>query len=301
MQVDAIPGEVTVCICTFRRSEVVATIESLARQVVPADLHLRILVIDNDDEPSGRAAVAEASAVCPWPVSYVHAPARNISIARNAALDNAGSRWIAFIDDDETAAPDWIAHLWSAHGKGEAIFGPSLAKYPAGAPRWVEVCDFHSSTLPAKEQALETGYSGNVLLDLDFVRRNQLRFALELGRSGGEDTIFFMLLKQRGGRLHYTEDAVVHEHPGPQRFTMKWVCRRKFRAGQTHALMVLTRQPGGRIGIAARSALKATVSGGAALAHLFDGTRTRWWIARAVFHMGVLSYAVRSGKMAAQY
>jgi hypothetical protein len=45
---------------------------------------------------------------------YVHAPARNISIARNACLDAADAPLIAFIDDDETATGEHD-DLWGIH------------------------------------------------------------------------------------------------------------------------------------------------------------------------------------------
>lgn len=300
MQADPKPAEVTVCICTFRRNDVVQTIESLSRQVVPPDLRLTILVIDNDDEPSAAARVDAASAQCPWPVGYLHAPSRNISIARNAALGAVATRWMAFIDDDETAVEDWIARLWGARDLGEAIFGPSLARYPEGTPDWGTACDFHSST-PAKKRPLETGYSGNVLLDLDFVRAKKMHFALELGRSGGEDTIFFMQLRQNGGRLHYVEEAIVYEHPSLQRISMRWVLKRKYRAGQTHAMMELIRNPNSRAPIVASSAAKTLASLGAGLACVFDGIAMRRWLARAVFHFGVMAFALRGGKLAELY
>ena len=42
---------------------------------------------------------------------YLHAPARNISIARNACLEAASAPLVAFIDDDEIARPGWLAGL----------------------------------------------------------------------------------------------------------------------------------------------------------------------------------------------
>ena len=65
---------------------------------------------------------------------YVHAPARNISIARNAALDAAQAPLVAFIDDDETATPLWLAALLECHQQTSAtiIFGPVQAVYDGG-------------------------------------------------------------------------------------------------------------------------------------------------------------------------
>ena len=59
----------------------------------------------------------------------------------NAALDKAmalGVEWIAFIDDDEVAAPDWIAGLMAAKYLDTPILlGAIMTEYPDPAPFWV--------------------------------------------------------------------------------------------------------------------------------------------------------------------
>ena len=50
-------------------------------------------------------------------ITYVHAPARNISRARNACLALATAPLIAFIDDDEVASPQWLAALMDTQTK----------------------------------------------------------------------------------------------------------------------------------------------------------------------------------------
>jgi len=102
-------------ICTYARPVLLtACLESLARQSVPAGLAVSIAVVDNEPQPVRRALVSGFADRCPFPVHYVHQPRRGIAPARNAILDRAGelqADWIAMIDDDETAAPDWIEKL----------------------------------------------------------------------------------------------------------------------------------------------------------------------------------------------
>lgn len=284
------PSEcLTVAICTYRRAEVAAAVASVQAQALPADLTLTIVVIDNDVTDEARGRVEALAGQGPWPVGYVHAPAQNISIARNAAMASTRTRWMAFLDDDETASPGWIAALWAAREGATAVFGPSHARYPEGAPSWAAACDFHSSLLVASPASLETGISGNALIDLDFVRKHRLAFATELGKSGGEDTVFFMMMRQHGAHLAYVPEAVVTEHPALSRVAMPWVFRRKFRAGQTYALMRLLRDPGQRWSVAASASAKAALSGAAALAFAWHAARMRWWAARGVFHAGVVA------------
>ena len=159
-------NSVDVLLCTFRRPQVGETLASLAAQQLPDGLGLRIVVADNDDTPSGKAAVEAAAAGIPHEVIYLHAPARNISIARNACLDAATSRWIAFIDDDETAAPDWLARLHAClvQSGADAAFGPVHALYGSEAPDWMREQDHHSNIPVRRDGEVATGHSCNAML-----------------------------------------------------------------------------------------------------------------------------------------
>src|SRR5207244_1463324 len=117
---------IDVCVCTFRRPHVAQTLRSIAAQQGLEGRRLRIIVADNDEEPSARTLIARTAAELDVPVSYVHAPARNISVARNACLQQAGGDWLAFIDDDEIADPDWLAALLAEAERAgwDAVLGP---------------------------------------------------------------------------------------------------------------------------------------------------------------------------------
>ena len=91
--------DVDVCVCTFRRASVSDLLASLAKLETPG-WRVRVIVADNDDQPSARETVESAFAAFRLDGRYIHAPARNISVARNACLDAAQAPLVAFIDDD---------------------------------------------------------------------------------------------------------------------------------------------------------------------------------------------------------
>ena len=68
---------------------------------VPEGVKVRLIVADNDEEPSARASVDRLRETAPFEITYVHCPKSNISIARNACLTSADADFLAFIDDDE--------------------------------------------------------------------------------------------------------------------------------------------------------------------------------------------------------
>jgi succinoglycan biosynthesis protein ExoM len=283
---------VTVAICTFRRSSIIKAVESVARQNLPADIAMRILVIDNDATPSAKDSIENIRAKTSVEIDYCHVPGQNISIARNAALDAATTPLLAFLDDDEYAAPDWLANLIALQQGAEAVFGPCEAIYPDNAPSWLKAGDFHSNRLPQNDRIIDTGYTSNVLIDIGFVRRNGLKFDPLLGETGGEDTMFFHALHKRGGALRYAPRAVVYEDVVSSRLNLTWVRLRRYRAGQVYAMM-LHRFDGGAyrwaVGSAPLKILACLLMSGATI---LSPARALWWLMRGVFHLGVLSYGL---------
>jgi hypothetical protein len=63
------------------------------------------------------------------------------------------------------------------------------------------------------------------------VSRLGMRFDPAFDRTGGEDTVFFVQLAQRGATLVWVGAAVVHETPDPERLSLSYVLRRAYRTG----------------------------------------------------------------------
>ncbi|PSH68115.1 glycosyl transferase family A [Phyllobacterium brassicacearum] len=227
---------ITVCVCTFRRPELAVTLRSLGAMDVPNNCRIRIIVADNDFEPTAQDVVTDLASGLAIDVCYIHAPAANISLARNACLDAATGDYVAFIDDDETASQNWLTALLDVASttSAAAVLGPVQALYGKGAPKWMEEGDFHSTDPVWVNGEIQTGYTCNVLLARFCPSVNGRRFDLSLGRSGGEDTKFFSDIHRAGGRIAFAAHANVSEVVPPKRATLSWLCKRRFRFGQTH-------------------------------------------------------------------
>jgi succinoglycan biosynthesis protein ExoM len=260
---------------------------------LPLEVTVRILVIDNDVEPTASRPLETFCAREKIEVEYIHAPGPNISIARNAALDLTQTKWLAFLDDDESAPSNWLADLASERHQADAVFGPCQAVYPEGTPSWVRSGDYHSTRVQMRNGPINTGYAGNVLIDMDFVRRHGLRFDTALG-SGGEDTLFFHDMYRKGGILKYASRATVFEPVEASRLTFQWISGRKFRSGQHFAKMHDTfRGPTFRhVFLSAPFKIAACFAMSAATA--FAPNRAMWWLMRGIFHSGVLGYLIRT-------
>ncbi len=228
---------IDVCICTYRRPSIVETLRGIAAQELPPQTALRVIVADNAADAEARARVCAAGQEFGLDVVYVHAPEKNISIARNACLGAADAAWLAFVDDDERPSPIWLKELIAEAQRGDwdAVLGPVQALYPDTAPSWLKICDLHSTRPVWIEDRIETGYTGNVLFRRALIQRDGLAFRVELGRSGGEDLDFFYRFRDVGGRIGYAPAALVYETVPLERTTLAYLLRRNFRQGQTHA------------------------------------------------------------------
>ncbi|RAX38083.1 glycosyltransferase [Rhizobium tropici] len=291
-QVHRRPIRIDIAVCTYRRAELDQTLLSLAVLAIPTGAIVRIIVADNDVTPSARGRVDAMRSAVPFEIVYVHCPASNISIARNACLDHASGDFIAFIDDDETASEDWLAELLiMADTTGaDAVLGPVQAVYANVAPAWMRRGDFHS-TLPVWVAGeIVTGYTCNVLLRRGAPSLAGRRFNIALGRSGGEDTEFFMHMHKAGGRIAYAEDALVYEPVPDKRATVSWLSKRRYRMGQTHGRMLLEATNGfGRWRAIALAGTKSAYCFAAAALLAASPIKRHRYGLRGIMHAGVVS------------
>lgn len=286
---------VDIGICTYRRPALTATLLSLFELDVPEGVTVRLIVADNDQEPSARTSVDRLRQTSPFEIAYVHCPESNISIARNACLSECRADYLAFIDDDETAPPHWLAALLEkAQQTGaEAVFGPVTAVYRENAPGWMKHGDFHSTMPVWVNGEIITGYTCNTLLKMDAPSVMGRRFALSLGQSGGEDTHFFSHLHAAGGRIAFAEEALLSEPVPESRASFMWLAKRRFRSGQTHGRVLAEKKPGARRVIQVlKAGAKVLYCAAFAAANGFNAVDRNRYALRGALHMGSVSGAI---------
>lgn len=281
-----------IALCTFQRLGLLSkALGSLKALDWPHHLDGNILVIDNDDTPSAQETVAAFARHSPINVQYHHAPGRNISIARNAALAVSDADLLAFIDDDERVGPGWISELLTRldETQADAVLGPVRAIYSPDAPDWMQKVEPHATRPVFVQGKIQTGYTCNVLINRKSPRLSGLRFDLDLGRSGGEDTAFFTAVTRTGGRIVYAENAIVVEDVPASRATLSWLLRRRFRMGQTHGRLVV--QTKGRILAATIAFAKLLYCAGRLVFALHDQSKRNLALMRGTLHAGTISGA----------
>lgn len=278
-------------VCTYRRPYLERALRSLGALRLPPETTVRIIVADNDSMPSARRLVYAAAGWLPFEIRYVHCPASNISLARNACLEASSGDFLAFVDDDEEVSPDWLVELLAAARASDAdvVLGPVRAVYREDAPGWMRKGDFHS-TLPVWVRGeIRTGYTCNAMLHQASPFVTGRRFDLALGRSGGEDTEFFTRLHRAGGRIAYASRALVHESVPASRASFAWLAKRRFRSGQTHGRLVGdTRSAAGLVPQILLATAKAGYCFGAAAVTVPLSQHRNQYALRGIMHAGAV-------------
>jgi len=232
---------ISVCICTLKRSSVIGTLDSIAGQTLPSDVEIEAIVVDNDSDRSAEGLVSAWAASAAIPVTYAVEPERNIALARNRALSLARGEKLAFIDDDEMAAPFWLSTLLAAEKRyaADVVIGRVDAIYPPDAALWLTVADPLSRKWGPSGTVCTMGSSANALLNRKIIEAGNVGFDPAFGRTGGEDTDFFGRLSASGAKIVVENDAVVREWVSPDRLERAYLCRRAIRAGQSYGAVRL--------------------------------------------------------------
>ncbi len=236
---------IAIAITTYLRPRLLTRLlESIRLQEVDAELasSLHVVVVDNDAAASARAVVDAATEGFPFPVHYSVEPVRSISVARNHGVRMAlelGARFVAFIDDDEEASPQWLRELTRVQREYDAgvVWGRVVPRLPAAIPGWVAEGGFFERGAYPTGTRVTVAETANALVSADLLRELAGPFDPAFGISGGGDSHFFRRVVEAGGTIVWADDAVVFEIVPVERANAGWILRRAFRVGN-HSVCV---------------------------------------------------------------
>ncbi|WP_256977580.1 glycosyltransferase family 2 protein [Bordetella genomosp. 10] len=235
--------DVSVCIATYRRLPLLdALLQDLAAQTLPPR---EVVVVDNDPDGSARSVVeshraALARAGCA--LVYGVQPEKNISLTRNMTVALAQGTWLAFIDDDERAPPQWLALLIAAarEHRADGVQAPVIPELPPHAPAWIRRGGFYDwSRFRSGDIVPRNSLRfGNIMLAARWLRRQHPHpvFDPVHGLTGGEDGDLLMRLAGQGARLVWCDEAHVMEPVADGRMHVSWILNRALRGGQDFAI-----------------------------------------------------------------
>jgi succinoglycan biosynthesis protein ExoM len=193
-----------------------------------------VVVADNDSAQSARQVVTSFSATSHVHVTYCCESQQNIALARNKAIEQAEGDFIAFIDDDEFPADDWLCTLLKAYATSgvDGVLGPVKPHFEIDPPGWVKKGRFFER--PTHATGLKMSWSeartGNVLFSRSILTGVDTPFRSEFD-TAGEDVDFFRRMMEKGCKFVWCNEAVVYEAVPASRCNRSYLLKRALLRG----------------------------------------------------------------------
>jgi succinoglycan biosynthesis protein ExoM len=230
------PPHVTICICTFRRPELLRRLlEGVAKLQTGGAFTHSCVVVDNDAAGSARETLDRCASALPEPPVFAVEPERNFARVRNRTVELARGDFIAFVDDDEVPVPEWLVKLLETQSRtgADGVLGPVRPYFDQTPPSWIirgKLCDrpVHPTGMV---MAWSQCRSGNVLLKRSIFDPGGMRFDPAYA-TGGEDVDFFKRAIAEGRRFVWCEEAPAYELVPPERCRKSYFLKRGLLQGR---------------------------------------------------------------------
>jgi succinoglycan biosynthesis protein ExoM len=234
--VSTISQHITVCICTYRRPELLKRLlEDLKVQETEGLFSYSILVVDNDRKESAKDVVREFAGAQTVRIDYCVQPEQNIALARNVAIAHATGDYVVFIDDDESPIERWLLTLFEACNryKVDGVLGPVHPRYAEPPPQWVVDGKFYDRRTYPTGHVIDwkKGRTGNTFLKRDIFAGLSEPFRPEFRT--GEDQDFFRRMIEKGHVFIWCNEAVAYETVPPIRWNRWFLLKRALLRGHT--------------------------------------------------------------------
>lgn len=234
----------TVCIATHRRPDgLERLLNSLAAQTEAPDFD--VVVIDND--PGGAGAAVAARFAGSITIAYQIEPERGLARVRNRAVAAARGAFLAFIDDDEWADPQWLGelHRQATLTGADVVIGPVRVEFEASVAPAMRACGLFDTMPIADGEPVPWWFTRT---SNAYVRRAALPsqdgpFSSEFDLTGGEDVELFWRMIDAGARVVAATGASVTEFRPARRARLGWVLRRAARDGHNKARLEWRHRP----------------------------------------------------------
>jgi glycosyltransferase involved in cell wall biosynthesis len=242
--------EIAALICT--RNKAAYLRKSLASLVGQTLSHKRfeVIVIDNGSTDNTREVADEFRDALP--VRYVYEPLVGLSQARNKGWQNTLCEFVAYLDDDAVASPQWLERILdrfrSLDPPPASLGGRIVPMWERQPPEWLtEELKRHLSIVDWSDKAFFLTEHGFYLAGCNVAYRRQVLeettgFSVHLGRRGNtllsnEDLLMQNALYLHGHGIFYDPAISVQHHVSAERLTKKWFYKRFYWQGGSDAIL----------------------------------------------------------------
>jgi glycosyltransferase involved in cell wall biosynthesis len=233
--------KISAIICTYNRASYLRkAIQSLSEQTLNLESY-EIIAIDNRSTDETKQIVTEEFACVPN-LRYFYEPIQGLSQARNTGWQNASGEYIAYLDDDAIACPQWLEKILEAfetvRPQPGAVGGKIEPIWEAPRPSWLSdrtargltILDWSETPIFLEKSQWLAG--ANVAYPKHLLQATN-GFNTNLGRKGQkllscEENLLHEYLKNNGYQLYYHPAIAVRHHIPSSRLVKDWHLKRQY-------------------------------------------------------------------------
>ncbi|MDG6249254.1 glycosyltransferase [Methanocalculus sp.] len=236
--------QISVIICTYNRSNILSgSIESLMHQTADKEI-FEIIVVDNNSTDNTKEIVNQFRNA--ENLRYIFEPNQGLSHARNRGFREAKGEYVAYIDDDARADPDWITGIYmmlqELNPRPIGIGGPIYPFYLSEKPDWF-LDEYEIRSWGDAPRYLKKGefFSGSNMVFSKAVLERLGGFDINLGVKGetlnlGEETRLFNKIWDEYNEkemFYYSPDLKVYHLVPADKMNLHYFFKRRFMVGQS--------------------------------------------------------------------
>ena len=242
--------EISAVICTRNQADYLAkSLASLASQTLQEE-NFEILVIDNGSTDNTKQVVRSFKRS--KNLRYIYEPIVGLSQARNTGWKNASGRYVAYLDDDAIANPNWLQKIlekfYRVTPSPMSVGGKILPIWESERPEWlVKEMETYIGIINWSEKSMfltdDRFYlSGSNLAYSRRILEDSKGFSTQLGRKGhsllsNEEILLQRYLRKHNHPIWYDPDICVRHHVKPQCLKKRWYYRRYYWQGVSDAIL----------------------------------------------------------------
>jgi glucosyl-dolichyl phosphate glucuronosyltransferase len=231
---------ISVVMCTYNRAELLdISLDALVNQTLD-NKYYEVIIIDNFSTDH-TAELAKSFIIKKPNFRYVYEPEIGLSNARNRGWREANGEYVAYIDDDAKAEPEWLFEMFKFINRypDVSVFGGPYEGYAlVDIPDWFPP-EYGSHNLGFTDRPIEVGkewISGGNIVFRKEVLKLCAGFDDALGMKGnrvsyGEETRLLKDLSDQGYDVYYASKMKVKHLIAEYKMSLWWLLKSEYAVG----------------------------------------------------------------------
>ncbi len=241
---------ISAIICTHNRGDYLGkSLSSVISQTLPEE-NYEIIVVDNGSTDNTKQVIRAFHGS--RNLRYVYEPIVGLSQARNAGWKSASGKYVAYLDDDAVANPNWLQRIIDkfvgVSPPPMSVGGRIMPIWEADRPEWllkemetyIGIIDWSDTPMFLTDDSLYL--SGCNLAYRRTILEKSKGFNVRLGRKGhnllsNEEILMQRYLRRHSLPILYDPEICVQHYVKTQCLSKNWFYRRYYWQGVSDAIL----------------------------------------------------------------